>query len=148
LDGSRPHVETPVLLFLPSRPGEFHPEPLTESQPCQNLVPAFPERSPPSLLSTAACGGLRSTPDCRPRRVLLHLSYSSAPSYSDGARDTRPAADSRPSEFPVNCHDELTSVRGAMHRRKFTAIAAGIAGPHAECFSRCFHIHRRRPTKH
>src|ERR1700737_1006197 len=45
---------------------------------CQNLVPAFPQRSPPSLLTTAACGGLRSTPDCRPRRALLHLSYSYA----------------------------------------------------------------------
>jgi hypothetical protein len=30
-------------------------------------------------LTTAACGGLRSTPDCRPRRALLHLSYSCAP---------------------------------------------------------------------
>ena len=29
-------------------------------------------------LTTAACGGLRSTPDCRPRRALLHLSYSYA----------------------------------------------------------------------
>src|SRR3989440_12159723 len=38
----------------------------------------FPQRSPPSLLTTAACGGLRSTPDCRPRRALLHLSYSYA----------------------------------------------------------------------
>src|SRR6266404_4261900 len=46
---------------------------------CRNLVPAFPQRSPPSLLTTAACGGLRSTPDCRPRRALLHLSYSCAP---------------------------------------------------------------------
>src|SRR4249919_3647300 len=36
---------------------------------CRNLVPTFPQRSPPSLLTTAACGGLRSTPDCRPRRV-------------------------------------------------------------------------------
>jgi hypothetical protein len=43
--------------------------------------------------TTAACGGLRSTPDCRPRRALLHLSYSCAPSYSDGARDTRPTPD-------------------------------------------------------
>src|ERR1700704_1084714 len=60
---------------------------------CRNLVPAFPQRSPTSLLTTAACGGLRSTPDCRPRRVLLHLSYSSAPSYSDGTRDTRPRTD-------------------------------------------------------
>ena len=45
---------------------------------CRNPVPAFPQRSPPSLLTTAACGGLRSTPDCRPRRALLHLSYSYA----------------------------------------------------------------------
>src|SRR6266436_1859210 len=46
---------------------------------CRNLVPAFLQRSPPNLLTTAACGGLRSTPDCRPRRALLHLSYSCAP---------------------------------------------------------------------
>src|SRR6478609_4604213 len=48
---------------------------------CRNLVPAFPQRSPPLLLTTAACGGLRSAPDCRPRRVLLHLSYSCAPPF-------------------------------------------------------------------
>src|SRR3984957_16692040 len=45
---------------------------------CRNLVPTFPQRSPPSLLTTAACGGLRSTPDSRPRRAFLHLSYSYA----------------------------------------------------------------------
>src|SRR5882724_1932527 len=45
---------------------------------CRNLVPTFPQRSPPSLLTTAACGGLRSTPDCRTRRTFLHLSYSYA----------------------------------------------------------------------
>src|SRR4029077_9453896 len=43
---------------------------------CQDLVPVFPQGSTPSLLTTAARGGLRSTPDCRPRRALLHLSYS------------------------------------------------------------------------
>ena len=48
---------------------------------CRNLVPTFPQRSPPSLLTTAACGGLRSAPDCRPRRALLHLSYSCAPPF-------------------------------------------------------------------
>src|ERR1700732_5025904 len=48
---------------------------------CRNLVSTFPQRSPPSLLTTAACGGLRPTPDCRPRRALLHLSYSCAPPY-------------------------------------------------------------------
>src|SRR6202048_301752 len=46
---------------------------------CRNLVPTFPQRSPPLLLTTAACGGLRTTPDCRPRRAFLHLSYSYAP---------------------------------------------------------------------
>src|SRR5436190_3383494 len=45
---------------------------------CRNLVPAFPQRSPPWLLTAAACGGLRSAPDCRTRRALLHLSYSCA----------------------------------------------------------------------
>jgi hypothetical protein len=36
-------------------------------------------------LTTAARGGLRPAPDCRPQRALLHLSYSSAPFYADGA---------------------------------------------------------------
>src|SRR5450755_2627717 len=45
---------------------------------CRNLVPTFPQCSPPWLLTTAACGSLRSTPDCRPRRTYLHLSYSYA----------------------------------------------------------------------
>ena len=45
---------------------------------CRNLVSTFPQRSPPLLLTTAACGGLRSAPDCRTRRALLHLSYSYA----------------------------------------------------------------------
>ncbi|SRR6266480_562946 len=109
---------------LPSRPGEFHPEPLTADPggrvtprfwhllirfrhfidgllalaslnlACRILVPAFPQRSRPSLLTTAACGGLRSTPDCRSRRALLHLSYSCAPAVWTGStRDTRPRAD-------------------------------------------------------
>src|SRR5207302_5242703 len=51
---------------------------------CRNLVPTFPQRSPPSLLTTAACGGLRSTPDCRTRRAFLHLSYSYAPPCGPG----------------------------------------------------------------
>jgi NAD(P)-dependent dehydrogenase (short-subunit alcohol dehydrogenase family) len=29
-------------------------------------------------MTTAACGGLRSAPDCRTRRAVLHLSYSYA----------------------------------------------------------------------
>jgi len=46
---------------------------------CRTLVPTFPQRSLPRLLTAAACGGLRSAPDCRTRRALLHLSYSCAP---------------------------------------------------------------------
>ena len=56
---------------------------------CRNLVPTFPQRSPPSLLTTAACGGLRPAPDCRSRRALLHFLCSSAPSYSEDAFVTR-----------------------------------------------------------
>ena len=47
--------------------------------PAGIIVPAFPQRSPPRYLTVAACGGLRSAPDCRTQRALLHLSYSCAP---------------------------------------------------------------------
>src|SRR5262249_29783156 len=39
------------------------------TMPAGNIVPAPPQRSPPSLLTTAACGGLTSAPDCRSRRA-------------------------------------------------------------------------------
>jgi hypothetical protein len=45
---------------------------------CQNHVLAIPQRSQPLLLTMAACGGLRSAPDCRPRRAYVHLSHSCA----------------------------------------------------------------------
>src|SRR5262249_54530539 len=47
--------------------------------------PAFPQRSPLRLLPAAACGGLRSAPDHRTRRALLHLSYSCAPQITPPA---------------------------------------------------------------
>src|SRR5580692_12830622 len=50
---------------------------------CRNLVPAFLQRSPRSLLTTAACSGLRPAPDCRPRGAYPHLSYSSTPPLSE-----------------------------------------------------------------
>src|SRR5712691_5464296 len=65
---------------------------------CRNHVPTFPQRSPPSLLTTAACGGLRSTPDCRPRRALLHLSYSYAPPCG-------------PALLVTQCHDRTHAVQ-------------------------------------
>ena len=57
------------------------------------LSMAFPQRSPPSLFTTAACGGLGSVPDDRTRRALLHLSHSYAPQFLCDTRDTRPKAD-------------------------------------------------------
>src|SRR5256886_6191533 len=64
-----------------------HPPVLTSSNPLSTLLQRFAcarlsqpclSGSPPLLLTTAACGGLRSAPDCRPRRTFLHLSYSYA----------------------------------------------------------------------
>jgi hypothetical protein len=61
---------------------------------CRDLVPAFPQRSPPWYLATAACGGLRSAHDCRPRRALLHHSHSWAPPMRRRRfRVTRPIRD-------------------------------------------------------
>ena len=58
---------------------------------CRNLLSAFPRRSPPRLLPAAACGALRSAPDHRTRRALLHLSVQlRAADNSYGARNTRP----------------------------------------------------------
>src|SRR5215472_4934514 len=43
------------------------------------------DTTPPRLLPAAACGGLRSAPDHRTRRALLHLSYSCAPQITHTA---------------------------------------------------------------
>src|ERR1700686_4663137 len=91
---------------------------------CRNLVPAFPQRSPPSLLTTAACGGLRPEPDCRSRRALLHLSYSYAPSYSDDARDTR----------------HLASIRAGASNVRFR-------GPSRHCSTGAEHVRAGHPVQ-
>jgi hypothetical protein len=78
---------------------------------CRNLVPAFPPRSPPSLLTTVACGGLRPEPDCRPRRVLLHLVQFCAAVLARRVRDTRPLADVRSrGQRNIGSHALLASV--------------------------------------
>src|SRR6202008_1206407 len=69
---------------------------------CRKRVPAFTQRSPPRLLSAAACGGLSPEPDCRPRRGL-HLSYSYAPRF--GRAMLAPHAPRRP------CHTDRPSRR-------------------------------------
>ena len=85
---------------------------------CRNLVPTFPQRSPPSLLTIAACGGLRSTPDCRPRRAFLHLSYSYAPPCGPAfTRDTMPLPD-------LSRCSKLSKLTRSPHRRGRAASAA------------------------
>ena len=46
--------------------------------PAGIMVPTFPRRSRPWLLTTAARGGWDQRPDRRTRRALLHLQYSCA----------------------------------------------------------------------
>src|SRR5437763_3691682 len=71
---------------------------------CRNLVPAFPQRSPPLLLTTAACGGLRSTPDCRPRRTSLHLSYSCGSPFGPAILVTQDPTATLAAKFAVMQH--------------------------------------------
>src|SRR5260370_23232878 len=66
---------------------------------CRVLVPTFRQRSPPLLLTTAACGGLRSTPDCRPRRTFLHLSYSCATPFGPAILVTQDPSRSLAAKF-------------------------------------------------
>jgi len=103
---------------------------------CQDHVLTFPQRSPPWLLTTAACGGLRSAPDCRTRRALLHLSYSYAPPNSGGTRDTRPDADvqqpletiHKPCCYPATVTSNITTPsarRGVVgDRRELKSLSA------------------------
>src|ERR1700731_3045985 len=108
---------------------------------CRNLVPTFPQRSPPSLLTTAACGGLRSAPDCRPRRTYLHLSYSYAPPCGPALLVTQdPSATlavhcgngfdagqplSKYSFEPMQCWP--LSLGADMRRREFIGLLGGVA---------------------
>jgi hypothetical protein len=83
--------------------------------PARIIVPAFPQRSPPRLLTAAACGGLGSAPDCRTRRAFLHLRYSCVkPCGPAFTRDTRPKAEVRwiePSRFRASPRRRLAENR-------------------------------------
>src|SRR5262249_16390899 len=87
---------------------------------CWDLVPAFSQRSPPRLLTAAACGGFRSAPDRRTPRALLHLSYSFAPPILASALVTplpSPPGISPPGA-PRTVHDPLES-----HGSRCSAVA-------------------------
>src|SRR6266581_2653660 len=94
------------------------------SQPClPESCPGVPQRSPPSLLTTAACGGLRPEPDCRPRRALLHLSYSSAPPYSCGAFVTHdPLRTSSPSFHSISSSARRRNDSGIVKPSAFAVL--------------------------
>ena len=92
--------------------------------PARIIVPAFPQRSPPRLLTAAACGGLGSAPDCRTRRAFLHLRYSCVkPCGPAFTRDTRPNSD-LPQRYyastrsSANASCETRRRRGGADRRR------------------------------
>src|SRR5262249_59907289 len=65
---------------------------------CWDLVPAFPQRAPPRLLTAAAFGGVRSAPDRRTPKALLLLSFTCAPPIPAAALLTH---DPPPAPIPI-----------------------------------------------
>ena len=87
-------------------------------------VSSRPVRWRPAPMCSDPVAANSSTVRGRPRRTLLHRSCSYVPSYSDGARDTRPFSD-------IGCEISLQrSGRGAAVR-----IMACLIEHHAECRS-------------
>src|ERR1700751_5563381 len=92
--------------------------------PAEIMSRLFLQRSPPSLLATAACSGLRTAPDCPPRRALLHLSYSYAVPFGPGILVTQdpkptcpgPTRGSGDERFASNC--SITRLLRGWHRRR------------------------------
>jgi hypothetical protein len=79
-------------------------------------------------LTTAACGGLRPAPDCRPRRALLHLSYSSALSYSDSAFVTHAPFRTLPEGLPSRwVGSSGRSYKETTRFRPYRSCGSGIA---------------------
>jgi hypothetical protein len=92
---------------------------------CRNLIPTFPQRSPPLLLTTAACGGLRSAPDCRPRRAYLHLSYSYAVPFGPAILVTQdPWTDIGRIEIS-QCSEPLSDPRHSLRRLDYQGLVYG-----------------------
>ena len=79
---------------------------------CRDHVPTFPQRSQPSLLTTAARGGLRPAPDCRPQRALLHLSYSCALPCGPAVLVTQDPNRTLPGPWP-SANSAMTIANGA-----------------------------------
>ena len=88
---------------------------------CQNHVPAIPQRSQPLLLTMAACGGLRSAPDCRPPKGLpSSLVQLRVAVWTGDTRDTRPVGDMG----PLLNDPSLTSHPGHFQRASIRILRA------------------------
>src|SRR5262245_56090007 len=106
--------------------------------PAGIIVPTFPQRSPPLLLTTAACGGLRSAPDCRTRRAFLHLLYSCAspfgpavlvtqdPSPTWAGLKCRGSAVSRITDGVVSFQSEAREAPAVKRREFITLLGAAV----------------------
>jgi hypothetical protein len=90
---------------------------------CRNPVPAFPQRSPPLLLTTAACGGLRSAPDCRPRRTFLHLSYSYATPFGPAILVTHDPLQTS-LQSPISAREAMQTLMWRFDRNELKGSAA------------------------
>src|ERR1700720_373102 len=72
----------------------------------------------PSLLTTAACSGLRPEPDCRPRRTFLHLSHSCASPFGPAILVTHDPMRDIGCQFCCDAPCPHSSVFETQHARK------------------------------
>jgi hypothetical protein len=108
------------------------------SQPClTGSCPAVSATLTTMALTTAACGGLRPTPDCRSRRALLHLSYSYASPFGPavlGTHGESPGGISPPGA-PRTVREPLDS-----HGSRCSAVGTPATGFSSSTSSSCCHL--------
>ena len=99
---------------------------------CRDHVPAFLQRSPPSLLTKAACSGLKPAPDRRLRGAHPHLSYSIAPpcvgTFVTPPRSRHTEGFDQPSPF-TDSEFSTTSGSGHRHPARLASSSTGLISP-------------------
>src|SRR5712692_7423647 len=104
------------------------------------------QRSLPSLLTTAACSGLRPAPDCRPRRTFLHLSYSYAPPCGPAMLVTQdPNRTSRDPAYSITSSARASSIGGTSSRAPWRS---SDQAPHSRSGHPNKYPHQRRTKRH
>jgi hypothetical protein len=84
------------------------------SQPClTGSCPDFSATLTTMALTTAACGSLRSAPDCRTRRALFISVQLRNAVWTGATRDTRPNSDINP------CARGAPDFRSDLHQNRF-----------------------------